>query len=193
MKMRLREQVKRMAPASKAASEVIQRRLAAQDWWPVAFRVGLYRSTPHEPATDMLLADLLARGAQVAVPMRKGGIYVWGWIDGDTRWRKQAHGISEPVAAPVAKAEDLRVMLVPGLAFDALGGRLGHGGGHFDRLLAKTPALMVGLCFENRLVKAVPMESHDVRMDVVATEKRLIFAATAASKLARLIGGNEER
>jgi 5-formyltetrahydrofolate cyclo-ligase len=44
------------------------------------------------------------------------------------------------------------------------------------------------LCFENRLVEAVPMEPHDVRMDVVVTEKRMLFAPTAAAKLERLLG-----
>jgi 5-formyltetrahydrofolate cyclo-ligase len=191
MKSQLRKQVRTSAiPAG--ASAAIQRRLVAQDWWAGAFQVGIYRSTPKEPSTDALLADLLARGARVAVPMRRGRNYVWGWVDGKTRWHKKAHGISEPIKASEAKPEDLRVIVVPGLAFDAHGGRLGHGGGHFDRLLADTPALMVGLCFENRLVQAVPMESHDVRMDVVATEKRLFFAPTAAGKLEHLIGGKEE-
>ena len=55
-------------------------------------------------------------------------------------------------------------------------------------MLARSDALRVGLCFENRLAEAVPMASHDVRMDVVATEKRMIFAPAAAAKLERLLG-----
>lgn len=187
MKQRLREQARAQA-APKGASEAIQRRLVAQDWWTAAFQVGIYRSTPSEPATDALWADLLARGARVAVPVRRGAEYGWGWVDGNTCWRKGAHGILEPVAAPPAPPGELRVIVVPGLAFDAQGGRLGHGRGHFDRLLAKTGALRIGLCFENRLVEAVPMEPHDIRMDVVATEKRMIFAPAAAAKLEGLTG-----
>ena len=57
-----------------------------------------------------------------------------------------------------------------------------------DRIQAQSAALLVGLCFENRLVEAVPMEAHDIRMDVVATEKRMIFASTAEAKLENLIG-----
>ena len=79
-------------------------------------------------------------------------------------------------------------IVVPGVALDAQGGRLGHGRGHLDRLLAQSGALLVGLCFENRLVEAVPMEPHDVRMDVVATEKRMLYAPAAAAKLERLLG-----
>ena len=187
MKQRLRERVRRQA-APREASDAIQRRLMSDDWWAVAFQVGIYRSTANEPSTEALLADLLHRGARVAVPMRRGADYDWGGVGADTRWRKGDHGILEPVEAETASAGDLRVMVVPGLAFDAQGGRLGHGGGHFDRLLARSDALRIGLCFENRLVKAVPMESHDVRMDAVATETRMIFAPTAAAKLERLVG-----
>ncbi|MGD9781361.1 MAG: 5-formyltetrahydrofolate cyclo-ligase [Kiritimatiellia bacterium] len=187
MKQKLREQVQGRN-ASPNASETIQKRLMAEDFWAGAFQVGLYRSTGTEPATEALLADLLARGAQVAVPVRREGEYGWGWVDADTRWEKGAHGIPEPAQAKSATPSDLRVIVVPGVAFDAQGGRLGHGKGHYDRLLAQSGAFLVGLCFENRLVEAVPMESHDVRMDAVATEKRMLFAPTAAAKLERLMG-----
>ena len=187
MKEKLRERAKGRR-ASKSASAAIQERLMAADWWTAAFRVGLYRSTANEPATEALLADLLARGAQVAVPVRQGGSYGWGWVNAATRWKRAAHGIWEPTEAQAASPEDLRLIVVPGVAFDAQGGRLGHGRGHFDRLLARSGALLVGLCFENRLVAAVPMEPHDVRMDVVATEKRTLFAPAAAAKMERLLG-----
>lgn len=187
MKIRLREQMKQKA-APIGTSDSIQRRLLAQDWWAAAFQAGIYRATPAEPSTDALLADLLARGAQIAVPMRRGAKYVWGWVDGSTRWQKRRPGILEPEKAAIAAPSDLRVILVPGLAFDAQGGRLGHGQGHFDRLLADTPALMVGLCCENRLVETVPMEPHDIRMDMVVTERRMIFTSTAEAKLEYLVG-----
>ncbi len=192
MKQRLREQVKRMS-APKGASEAVPQRLIAQDWWAAAFQVGIYRSMPNEPSTEALWTDLLARRAQIAVPVRHGAEYGWGWVDENTRWQKGALGILEPQKTVVAVANELRVIVVPGLAFDAQGGRLGHGRGHFDRLLAQTGALLVGLCFENRLLETIPMESYDVRMDVVATEQRMIFTPTAETKLNQLIGGNEER
>jgi 5-formyltetrahydrofolate cyclo-ligase len=187
MKEALRQRI-RPAPVPAAMSAAIQSRLLEQDWWAAAFAVGLYRATPSEPATDALLADLLARGAQVAVPVRHARGYRWGWVDAATRWHKGAFGILEPLRAPQAAPDRLRVVLVPGLAFDARGGRLGHGRGHFDRLLSQTGGLLVGLCMEQRLVEAVPLEPHDIPMDAVATEKRMIFAPSAAAKLERLIG-----
>ena len=188
MKQKLRQNV-RKRPAPKGAAAAIQRRLLDEDWWAAAFQVGLYRSTVNEPGTEALLADLLARGARVAVPVRQGKGYRWAEVDAHTRWRKGAHGILEPAWTMPADPAELRVVVVPGVAFDARGGRLGHGGGHFDRLLAQGDALRVGLCFENRLMAEVPMEPHDIRMDVVITEKRVIYAAPAEAKLERLLGG----
>ncbi len=187
MKHALRQHAKPV-PVSAAVSAAIQRRLLAEDWWAAAFEAGLYRSLPSEPSTDALLQNLLARGARAAVPVRHGRGYRWGRVEDATQWRKGDFGIPEPVRAAPVEASSLRVVLVPGVAFDVCGGRLGHGHGHFDRLLSQTPGLLVGLCPEDRLVEAVPMEPHDIRMDVVVTEKRTLFAPSAAAKLERLTG-----
>lgn len=70
-----------------------------------------------------------------------------------------------------SEIESPDVILVPGVAFDLRGGRLGHGGGHYDRLLAAHPgAIRVGLAFSCQLVLRVPMERHDMPLDVVITE-----------------------
>ena len=188
MKDRLRERIRRK-PATRGASAAIQRRLLAEDWWAAAFVVGLYRSTPGEVGTEELWADLAARGARVAAPMRRGAQYAWGWVEPGARWKTGAHGIAEPAGAAGAAPGELRLVVVPGLAFDARGGRLGRGGGHFDRLLAGVAGLRVGLCAESQLVAAVPMEAHDAPMDVVVTEKRVIYAPTAAAKLEWLAAG----
>ncbi|MBP8655937.1 MAG: 5-formyltetrahydrofolate cyclo-ligase [Kiritimatiellae bacterium] len=187
MKTKLRAQFKnrRVAPAASAA---IQKMLLAQDWWAAGFQVGLYRAVATEPATDLLLADLLARGAQVAVPRREKNGYVWSWVDATTRWVAGAHGIMEPALRVPAAAAELRIIVVPGVAFDRAGGRLGHGTGHYDRLLAGSDALRVGLCDEARLVTQVPMDAHDARMDLIVTEKQVRFMAGAEEKLARLTG-----
>jgi len=187
MKQEIRKSMSRK-PAPRGAAQLIQQRIMTQDWWNCAFQVGLYMATGREPGTALLLADLLERGARIAVPVRRRKTYGWGWVDADTRWKTGAHGIREPVSASEAVSTDLRVIVVPGVAFDALGGRLGHGNGHYDRLLAGSPALRVGLCYENRLIESVPMESHDVRMDVVVTELQNRYAQTAAAKLERMTG-----
>ncbi|HLK12053.1 MAG TPA: 5-formyltetrahydrofolate cyclo-ligase [Candidatus Binatia bacterium] len=70
------------------------------------------------------------------------------------------------------------VFVVPGVAFDARGARLGRGRGWYDRALVRHPrALRVGLAFELQVVEAVPEEAWDVRMDAVATEARLLVSS----------------
>jgi 5-formyltetrahydrofolate cyclo-ligase len=64
--------------------------------------------------------------------------------------------------------------LVPGLAFDPAGGRLGRGAGYYDRLLTKFEGVRVGVCFSELLVDEVPTEAHDIQMDFVVTPEGII-------------------
>ncbi len=83
-------------------------------------------------------------------------------------------GISEPPPhAPRAEAK-ADLILVPGLAFDPAGGRLGRGGGFYDRFLAGFEGVKVGVCFPELVVDEIPMEEHDVRMDFVVTSEGII-------------------
>ena len=63
--------------------------------------------------------------------------------------------------------EKIDLILVPGMAFDAMGNRLGRGKGYYDKVLRHTPAYKIGVCFDFQFLKAVPTEAHDVRMDNV--------------------------
>ena len=72
-------------------------------------------------------------------------------------------------------------MLVPGAAFDRAGGRLGWGGGHYDRALAELAhacggALLVGVCFSDQLIVSVPRAGHDLPVDLVVTEQAVVNA-----------------
>jgi len=71
--------------------------------------------------------------------------------------------------------EQLDCVMVPGVAFDRNGGRLGNGAGYYDRLLkgVRADAALIGVCFESQLVEQVAMDAHDVAMDIVMTEKNL--------------------
>jgi 5-formyltetrahydrofolate cyclo-ligase len=63
------------------------------------------------------------------------------------------------------------LIIAPGVAFDRRGGRLGRGGGYYDRLLRRAEKVpVIGLCFREQLVKKVPMKPHDVRMNKVITD-----------------------
>ncbi|TRW96358.1 5-formyltetrahydrofolate cyclo-ligase [Candidatus Methylobacter oryzae] len=72
-------------------------------------------------------------------------------------------------------AEQLDCVIVPGVAFDRNGGRLGNGAGYYDRLLGsvRSDAVLIGVCFESQTVEQVVMEPHDALMDIVITEKAI--------------------
>ncbi|WP_018130958.1 5-formyltetrahydrofolate cyclo-ligase [Effusibacillus pohliae] len=89
-----------------------------------------------------------------------------------------AYGIREPKAGgrvPVP-VDTIDAVLVPGVAFDRRGGRLGYGGGYYDRflLLLRSDALKIGLAYELQLVEEVPAEEHDVQLDLLVTENAVV-------------------
>ena len=86
--------------------------------------------------------------------------------------KKGAYNIREPRAfCKERPARQMDIIIVPGVAFDKRGGRLGRGGGYYDRLLRKAPKVVeIGLCFREQIVKKVPMKTHDVRVDRVITD-----------------------
>ena len=136
-----------------------------------------YASMPSELATAPGIEAALAEGKRVAVP----------WCDGDDLglWRVESRselvpgtwGIPEPPAArrgdPERRTapEELELVVVPGLAFDRRGRRLGHGKGYYDRLLARTPAARVGLCYATQVFPEVPAGPRDAVMDWLVTEE----------------------
>lgn len=81
-------------------------------------------------------------------------------------------GIDEP-AGPVVPPDDVAVALWPGVAFDPQGGRLGQGGGHYDRLGPRLPlqAVRIGVAFAVQMAPRVPRAAHDEPVDVVVTER----------------------
>ena len=90
--------------------------------------------------------------------------------------------ILEPVEAirstNCVSPESLDIIVLPGSVFDEYGGRMGYGGGFYDRFVSqKAPqALRIGLCYELQVVPEAPLQDHDERMDVIVTEKRIIKA-----------------
>ena len=87
-----------------------------------------------------------------------------------------AYGINEPLTNTVG-CEALDVIIVPALAFDEKLFRLGYGGGYYDRFLKRADALKIGVCFDFQIVDRLPCEDHDIKMDMVISEKRTLGAA----------------
>jgi 5-formyltetrahydrofolate cyclo-ligase len=84
----------------------------------------------------------------------------------------------DPNRMRVASPNEADVIIVPGVAFDREGRRVGFGGGYYDRLLSGNGALAVALSYEGQLVEKAPVDAHDVPVDVIVTERAIYRAAT---------------
>ncbi len=80
-----------------------------------------------------------------------------------------SYGIAEPVGEPFTNYDSIDLVVVPGLAFDNAGRRLGRGKGYYDKLLPQIKAPKLGICFPFQLVDEVPAEAFDFRMDGIIT------------------------
>ena len=83
----------------------------------------------------------------------------------------------DPVTCKVVPIERIDIAIIPGVALDEKGGRIGSGEGFYDRLIPKLPITTrkVSLAFECQIVQQIPMESHDKYVDIIITEKRIIY------------------
>ncbi len=179
------------AARTRTAARAIQRAVLRLPEWEAARCVCLYLARPVEADTRRLLAACRRANQRVLVPAFRAaaGAYGLAWLGPRARLAPGRGGVAEPVRprwAPRAARADLAV--VPGLAFDCAGGRLGYGRGHYDRLLAAPTlrgALKVGLAFAGQIVSRVPMGPRDVRLDVIVTETAVFRRLAGRSRLGR--------
>lgn len=90
---------------------------------------------------------------------------------------KSRYGIMEPARDATRRIDNPDLFIVPGAAFSGTGGRLGYGGGFYDRILKKRSAVAVGVAFGFQITAVLPEGPHDAGMDAVATEARVFFCA----------------
>lgn len=135
-----------------------------------------YLPINNEVDTRGLIDTLMEKGKSVHVPAYDAKIrgYTFSRF---TDWQELVpgpYGIWQPRAVEYFDPSKLDVAIIPGVAFDKNGVRLGYGKGVFDRLLAKSGAFKIGLAYDFQVVEKLPREKHDLVMDLVVTEKRVL-------------------
>ncbi len=152
-----------------------------------------YISMEFEPGTSPLLDAWRGEGMQVLVPRaRDAGVLEWCRYTDGSGLRPGRYGINEPVGPSVGKgaeglvANHVGVLVIPALAVDLLGHRLGQGGGYYDRLLVDlvgasgsdppSQTAIVAVVYDNEILPAgaIPVEPHDRRITTVITPMRTI-------------------
>lgn len=155
-----------------AASGAVVERLLGLAELRTATPVLLYAGLSEETDIGALVAPLQARGARTLFPRVKGDRLELVAASDLRTLQLGYRGIQEPVG-PAVDPATVRAVILPGVAFDPHGGRLGQGGGHYDRLLPRLPpdAVRIGVCFACQVVPEVPREAHDEPVDVVVTDR----------------------
>jgi 5-formyltetrahydrofolate cyclo-ligase len=166
-------------PAERALrGELVVARFLSLPEVAAARTVMVFWSFGSEVPMDPLIGRLVDSGVTVALPKIAGGqLEPRTWRPGepvtDTHF-----GAREPAAGALVDPAAIDVVAVPGVAFDREGGRVGYGGGYYDRFLPSTPALRVAVAFAVQLeAERLPLASFDLGVDVVVTESETIRCA----------------
>ena len=176
----------RTPAARDAVAVALAQRVAEIHGYDTARTVTAYASFGTEPGTSPLLARLVGDGKSVLLPIvHDNGTLGWMAYTGPESLRFSDRGIPEPVgteigsgAAALVEAE-VDIMLIPALAVDLAGRRIGKGGGFYDRVLAELPAdrpLRIAVVHDEDVLPAggVPAEAHDQRVHLILTQTRVV-------------------
>ena len=189
-----------------ARSHCVWERVATLSCYQRARVVLGYMAFDHEVLTDGLMRQSIASGKQIVLPMvqanRQGmALYVIADLQRDVAPGYRGILEPQPQRTRAVAPETLDMALVPGVAFDPGGGRLGFGVGFYDRLLSQLPRGIptVGLAFDFQVIPRLPSQPHDVTLDVIVTESRVICGTpgaeadgTAVARCSHVFGGRGE-
>jgi len=161
-------------------SRAITKRLLTLPKFAAARSVFAYVSFRSEVETLPLIAHCLNRGVNTSVPLTlpaEHRLLAYAITDPTRDLTPGYCSIPEPVQTlPLVDPASIEVVVMPGSVFDLRGGRLGYGGGFYDRFLqaAAPQALRIGLAYDLQVIEAVPLENHDQPLDYLITETRTI-------------------
>lgn len=166
-----------------AKSRAIAALLAGLPEYRSAGTVLFFASFRSEVETHDMVRRALTEGKRVVLPKVAGQeLALFEIRDFDSDVKPGAWGIPEPASVHEAAREQVDLIFVPGAAFDAFGNRLGYGAGFYDKLLAGFPGSIVAVAFELQIVPQVPSDPHDVPMQKIVTEKRILLCRNSKTE-----------
>ena len=144
------------------------------------YQIGAYQALPEEPCLDSFFKD-----RSIGFPIVSGEEMSF-YIPLNTQdFKKNKFSILEPKPEKSQKIlpKDIDVLLIPGCVFDRQGGRIGRGRAYYDRFLSQTSALKIGIAWSFQLHSSLlKLESHDVPMDFIVTEKFISIPSFSKNK-----------
>lgn len=154
----------------------VQQSLICSESFLLAKRLGLYSPIENEVGTEEIFAAATRAGKQVFYPKVNGSGLRFCEVGALDELSPGRFNVLEPTSQSGIAPEELDLIVLPGVAFDIDGRRLGYGKGFYDRFLALTSpeCVTVGLGFDLQLKEALPEELHDQKVFFLATESRFI-------------------
>ncbi len=177
LRTQVRASLRTMSDAQRREASTAVCRHLRERVLPTARTLLFYAPLPGEVDVWPVLAEALVSGLTVALPRFDAAIgrYEACVLGSAAGVVAGPFGIREPLArCPKLEPPCADWILVPGLAFDVQGGRLGRGKGYYDRLLLEIRGTRCGVAFEQQILPGLPCDPHDVRMDALVTPTRWI-------------------
>jgi len=165
-------------------SNQIKKRLFEMKEFNQARTILFYISYDNEVYTHNMIKECISNGKQVIVPVtdKENRCLILSKLENWENLDCGAYGILEPGKEHVKEVslDVIDIIVVPGVTFDERGYRIGHGIGYYDGLLKDSiNATHIGLAFEFQIVDTIPVEEHDINVDKIVTEERIITRTDA--------------
>lgn len=155
-------------------SKRIQELLLGSKEFKSAKVVGAYHAFGSEVKTDMIIEQARSLSKKVALPSVEADSLTFYELSSGKYLVKGRFGIMEPL--PYGPVDRMDLLVVPGVAFDKKGYRLGYGKGYYDKFLAKKKVVSIGLGYSFQLLDNLPKDMHDKKLDAIATEDGIQYA-----------------
>jgi len=158
-------------------SELIKNRLFEMKDFQQSLTILFYVSYDNEVYTHDMIKESIKLGKNVIVPKsdKENRKLILSKLNNWEDLVKGAYGILEPKEIDPISIDKIDLIIVPGVGFDKQGRRIGHGKGYYDNLLRNSKkTIHIGLAFEFQIVEEIPTDAHDVPVQKIITEKRVI-------------------
>ena len=161
-------------------SRLIYLNLISSDFYESSRKIGLYSPIGNEVRTDSIFFHAIRSGKEVYFPRVTGSSLSFRKVSSMGELTPGGFGVPEPGSeAPSVEPRELDLIIVPGVAFDLSGARLGYGKGFYDRYLEGVPlSKRVGITYKFLLQKSIPTRAHDKRVGALVHEQGIVFCSS---------------
>ena len=158
-------------------STLIQKNLYSLPEYNDAKAIYIYLSSfNHEVDTFSIIKDFMSKGGEVIVPIvnMKRNELIHSELRTLGSLKRSRFNVWEPEDKHIVNSDNVDMIIIPGIAYDLKGNRIGSGKGYFDRFLGNNDSLKIALAYEFQIIDDIPITDNDIPVDIIITERRII-------------------